>query len=506
MPGAPVVPAGQPREPRRYFHAVAVDFDGTLALDGRVEADTRGAIDEARDKGVRVVVVTGRILDELRGVVEDLEDFSDAVVAENGCVVWMPGRNWSAAKPIDGRLGEALTSAHINFRRGEVILACSGEDEPQVLAEVRSLGLDCQLVRNRSELMVLPAGVTKATGLLEVLTELGVSPHNTIAIGDAENDAPMLESCELAVAVANAIDALKARADIVLPEPNGLGVASFLRGPILAAPEAPSSARLELTLGVDEDGAAVRLPASRLNVAILGASGEGKSYVAGLVAEQLVGLRYSLLVIDPEGDFLGLADLPGVVMIEGAHSLPSPEVALRPFAHSDLSIVIDLTGIDASRRDAYVAGLRHQVSDLRARTGRPHWVVVDEAQDALGIEESPSGWGLSAGETGHCLVTWKSEVLPLTVVGAIDAVVLVGREPAPAAVHFAAQATGHPETELEERFPLRPGHALLARRAADAPLTTLSIAARRIPDTSTSTRARAWGAIGASTSVATTRP
>jgi hydroxymethylpyrimidine pyrophosphatase-like HAD family hydrolase len=40
--------------------------------------------------------------------------------------------------------------------------------------------------------MVLPSGVNKATGLMAALSELELSPHNVVAIGDAENDLPFL--------------------------------------------------------------------------------------------------------------------------------------------------------------------------------------------------------------------------------------------------------------------------------------------------------------------------
>ena len=81
------------------------------------------------------------------------------------------------------------------------------------------LGLDCQLVRNRSVLMILPAGVTKGTGLLEALAVVGLSRHNAIGLGDAENDHSLLDVCEVGVAVANAVDAIRAHADIVLTLP-----------------------------------------------------------------------------------------------------------------------------------------------------------------------------------------------------------------------------------------------------------------------------------------------
>ena len=53
--------------------------------------------------------------------------------------------------------------------------------------------------------MVLPAGVTKGTGLGAVLAEMSLSPHNTVAVGDAENHLSLLGMAEIGVAVADAI-------------------------------------------------------------------------------------------------------------------------------------------------------------------------------------------------------------------------------------------------------------------------------------------------------------
>ena len=72
-----------------YFRAVAVDYDGTLA-DGGVAPDTVAALAEVRARGIRVILVTGRIVNELRAVFADVEDHVDALVAENGAVLVTP--------------------------------------------------------------------------------------------------------------------------------------------------------------------------------------------------------------------------------------------------------------------------------------------------------------------------------------------------------------------------------------------------------------------------------
>ena len=70
----------------RYFRAVALDYDGTLA-EGEVAPDTLAALAEARARGIRVILVTGRIISELSGVFAGFEHHFDAVVAENGAVL-----------------------------------------------------------------------------------------------------------------------------------------------------------------------------------------------------------------------------------------------------------------------------------------------------------------------------------------------------------------------------------------------------------------------------------
>lgn len=68
------------------LRAIALDYDGTIATDGVLHPEVRQAIKKARNSGLLVIIVTGRILRELRLVVGDLS-FVDAVVAENGAVI-----------------------------------------------------------------------------------------------------------------------------------------------------------------------------------------------------------------------------------------------------------------------------------------------------------------------------------------------------------------------------------------------------------------------------------
>ncbi len=449
---------------RAYFRAVASDFDGTMA-EGQVAPDTLAALAEARAKGIRVILVTGRIMNELRAVFPDIEDHVDAVVAENGAVVVTPVGVRQVAAPIGRPVSAALTARGVAHRTGQVLVAGFAADEPAALDVIRELGLDCQLVRNRGELMILPAGVTKGTGLLEALGDLGLSYHNTIGVGDAENDHSLLDACEIGVAVANSVDAIRARADMVLDLPDGQGVAALLRGPLLAGRAHAHPRRWHITLGTDDGGQPVTLPASQLNVAVCGGTGAGKSYLAGLICEQLTQLGYSLIVFDPEGDHLGLGELRGVLVTGGdEHRLADPAEVVRLLRHGHTTVVIDLSHLDADGRAAYAAALTGEVEAHRAATGLPQWVVVDEAHGPVGRATTARRM-LDPAAKGYLLVTWQPEELSADALVALDAVIAVGSpHPASPLIDLTAAVADMPRAQVARLLTGPAGRGVLAWR------------------------------------------
>jgi hydroxymethylpyrimidine pyrophosphatase-like HAD family hydrolase len=105
-----------------------------------------------------------------------------------------------------------------------VIVATREPQQTVVLEVIHSLGLELQVIFNKGAVMVLPAGVTKASGLQAALQELNLAPEQVAAVGDAENDHALLNLCGFPAAVANAVPALKERAAWVTQAPNGNGV------------------------------------------------------------------------------------------------------------------------------------------------------------------------------------------------------------------------------------------------------------------------------------------
>jgi|SRR6202035_394374 len=209
----------------RYL-ALATDYDGTLASHGRVEPETIDALRRLAATGRKLILVTGRRVDDLIRVFPEVAIF-DRVVAENGPLVYRPQSRETRvlSKPPPAAFVEELHRRGVQpLTAGQVFVATEQPNERLVADVIAELGLDLQVILNKGSVMVLPASVNKATGLSAALEELGISPHDVVAIGDAENDEPFLAMCGLGVAVANALDSLKARADQVTRGENGAGV------------------------------------------------------------------------------------------------------------------------------------------------------------------------------------------------------------------------------------------------------------------------------------------
>jgi hydroxymethylpyrimidine pyrophosphatase-like HAD family hydrolase len=212
------------------FLALATDYDGTLASDGKVSEQTWEAARRLRASGRKLILVTGRELGELHTICPHLEIF-DRVVAENGGVLYCPAKREQkllASSPPKEFVQALRESGVAHLAVGETIVGTVRPYETVVLRTIRDLGLELQVIFNKDAVMVLPSGVNKATGLMAALSELQLSPHKVVAIGDAENDHAFLDLCECSVAVANALPALKQHADLVTSGTEGQGVVELI--------------------------------------------------------------------------------------------------------------------------------------------------------------------------------------------------------------------------------------------------------------------------------------
>ena len=418
--------------------ALALDYDGTIARGDALDPAARDAIAAARTAGLTVLLVTGRILDDLRRVAGDLH-FVDGVVAENGAVVHFPDSNHTTllGPPLSGALVEELGRRPLEFRSGQCLIDASADDAPRILDAIRSTEAPYVLAFNRSRVMTLPQGVSKATGLRAALDMLRLSARNVVAIGDAENDHELLRIAEIGAAVEWGSPALQAGADLVIRGTGPRDVAACME--TLARTRrlpTPSRPRRRLALRYTEDGREFSLGVRGRNVLVTGDAKSGKSWVTGLLCEQLILHGYCVCVIDPEGDYRSLEALPGVTILGGEDPPPTPRELLRALRYPDRSVVIDLARVAHDTKIEYIRSLLPALNAMRRRTGLPHRIVVDEAHYFL--HDAAAGHLLDLDFSGYTFVTYCASRLPQELIAATE-VMIVTCESSPSEVEMLRQ-------------------------------------------------------------------
>jgi hydroxymethylpyrimidine pyrophosphatase-like HAD family hydrolase/energy-coupling factor transporter ATP-binding protein EcfA2 len=427
----------------RYL-ALAVDFDGTAASDDRLSSAAEQALKRLPGSGRHAILVTGRRLDVLRRVCPDLRLF-DLIVAENGGVLFDPRRceEMLLAPPPPQRFVQRLAELGVEpLDVGRVLISTREQHRNTIYEVIRELSLEVQVIFNRSFVMVLPPGVNKATGLHAALRRLGLSRHEVVGAGDAENDHAFLSFCECGVAVANAVDSLKNAADMVTRGRNGEGVAELVDELIrtdLRALEGKVERHL-VTIGKRANGSPVTIPPYGHNILIAGPSGSGKSTLTAGIVEALIDKTYQVCIIDPEGDY---STMQPVIALGNQQRAPSVNEVLSILEDPVINLSVNLLGLPIEDRPFFFSQLIPGLQAMRARTGRPHWIVLDEAHHMM-----PQTWG-HAGSTlprklGEViLVTVHPDHVEHSMLAPVDIVFAIGRSPEQTLRSF-ADAAGHP--------------------------------------------------------------
>jgi hydroxymethylpyrimidine pyrophosphatase-like HAD family hydrolase len=195
-----------------------------------VDSAIVAALERVRASGRKIVLVTGRRLPHLVRLFPRVDLF-DRIVAENGALLYSPlnGSERTLADPPPRAFIAALEGRGVSpLSVGRVIVATSTTHEATVQDLIEGFGVELQIILNKSSIMVLPSGVDKASGLDAALVELGISPLAVVGVGDAENDLAFLVRCGCAVAVANALESVKARADLITAGERGAGVVELI--------------------------------------------------------------------------------------------------------------------------------------------------------------------------------------------------------------------------------------------------------------------------------------
>ena len=418
----------------RYL-ALATDYDGTLATDGVVSAGVVAALERVVASGRKLILVTGRQLDDLGRAFPRLDLFH-RVVAENGALLYNPATRDEKplGEPPPAEFVEALRARGVQpLAIGRSIVATWEPNQTVVLETIRALGLELQVIFNKGAVMVLPAGVNKGSGLYAALSELDLSPHNAVGIGDAENDHTFLNLCECSVAVANALPMLKERADLVTTGAHGDGLAELVAR-LIADDLRGVPVRQSLILGSRDDESEVPLAPYGMRVLVAGPSGSGKSTLAAGLMEQLSERAYQMCILDPEGDYTSLDD---VITVGDSQRAPTADEALQALENPDQDVAINLLGVPLEDRPARCAELLAALLPLDARTGRPHWLILDEAHHLLPAGEEHESRALARQFPALLLITVHPDRLAAPMLGLVDVVLAVGEAPMRTLADFA---------------------------------------------------------------------
>lgn len=268
------------------YKMIAIDMDETLlTTDKQVSQRSKEALRKAADAGIKLVVCTGRIFTSA-WVYADLIGTKAPIIASNGAyirekdkdeVIYMktlPKEDiYKAVKLIkeygfypflfssDTVFGEKqIFSAKFYEKQNESLpedkkvkivitndlekvieenyeiilktVVVSQMDELERLNKLRKkmegdidVSIAASMVNNFE---IMPRGISKGNGVKILGDIYGISPEETICIGDNENDISMIEYAGCGVAMGNAVDVLKSAANYITDTNDNDGVAKAI--------------------------------------------------------------------------------------------------------------------------------------------------------------------------------------------------------------------------------------------------------------------------------------
>ncbi|MGF1722375.1 Cof-type HAD-IIB family hydrolase [Vibrio kyushuensis] len=266
------------------YKLIALDMDGTLLnSEKQISELTKKAISSARDKGVKVVLASGRPID---GMVDKLQELNiegndEFVLYYNGSMVKELGSqkvihrhiiSGKSAKQV-AKLAEQLNLNVHAFSEVHGLITPVNSEYTQLEATINGLTItemdfdtlednhpiikvmivgeankltqaisdipssfynDYTIVQSAPFFLeFLSLGSNKGLGIEAIAKHLNIDSSEIICVGDAENDNHMIKFAGLGVAMENAMDETKALADYIAPSNDHDGVADVINKFIL---------------------------------------------------------------------------------------------------------------------------------------------------------------------------------------------------------------------------------------------------------------------------------
>ena len=385
------------------------------------------ALERLRESGRKLILVSGRPLEDLLNLFPQIGIFN-RVVAENGALLYDPSLKQETVlgPPVpESMILEMKRHGLPPFHVGRAIINAYEPYQEELLDIIHSLGLEWHLVFNKGNVMVLPSGVSKASGLRRALEATGLSRHNTIAVGDAENDHHLLSAAEVGVAVANAVPSLQEHADLITRAPETAGVVELIEMILLddLAEVARNIIRHDILLGHEPGGNPVHVPPYGLNLMLSGEPMSGKTTLARNFLEGLTRHEYQVCIFDPEGDHL---DSSFAIPLGNEGQAPVIESVINLLEKGEDSCVVNMLAIPYKERPKFFRRILPPLMQLRRRTGRPHWIAIDEAHHLLPSNGSDGSGAFSEDFKEFLFVTPALEEIAPRILKSIDLFLVAG--------------------------------------------------------------------------------
>jgi hypothetical protein len=205
----------------------------------------------------------------------------------------------------------------------------------------------------------------------------------------------------------------------------------------------------------------VRIPCYGASVLVTGTPGAGKSTLTTGFMERLTDARYQFCAIDPEGDYQTFEE--AILLGENKRG-PTVDEALAILEDPEQSLILNLLGISVNERPAFFESLFVRLQELRARTGRPHWIILDEAHHLAPAERESTRDSLPKELTSTMFITLRPDHVPQSLVASIDTIITVGEKPEEAIGSFCR--AGGRECPTVRSNALEAGTALFWSRAS----------------------------------------
>lgn len=239
---------------RENIKLIALDIDGTLLDEnGIISEANRETIAEAQEKGVSIVLSTGRSILACREIAESLH-LSSYLVTANGSEIWDCSGNLVERRVLHAdhiqmmwELAQkhkiyfwAITSDKIWREEFPVDISAHQwlkfgfdmDDDELRNNMIEQLSKYHELEISNSSptnIEINAIGVNKAAGLMKVCHRLRISMNEVLAIGDSLNDIAMIKEAGCGVAMGNAQDIVKEAADWITGTNMEDGVSQAIR-------------------------------------------------------------------------------------------------------------------------------------------------------------------------------------------------------------------------------------------------------------------------------------